>query len=123
MSSKLRLRQYADYKGYSIYKIEKICKLTHGSLKSGKEFTTDRIKHIRDNCPDLNMNWFIHDEGNMLLKGSILLQEEESEYKKPCKNCDFLENELKHNKELIISKNETIEVLKNSVMVKKSKAS
>lgn len=67
MNSKEKLIEYAEYKGYSIYKIEKIIGVSNGSLKSGKDFGVDKLLKIRDNCPDLNMDWLIFNEGEMIL--------------------------------------------------------
>ena len=109
MGTKEKLKQYADYKGFTPYKIEKILGLTNGSLRSGKDFGVDKISIIRDNCPDLNMNWFLYDEGEMILKKDIVdtenyVNEELDFYKKLPKGIpyydvafesgfDFLENE------------------------------
>jgi len=82
MGSKEKILQYIDYKGISIYKFEKIVGISNGSLKSGKDFGVDKIPLIRDNCPDLNMDWLIYDEGNMLLEGNSTLQEGEDNYEK-----------------------------------------
>ena len=66
MGTKEKARQYAKIKGLTNYQFEKISKLTHGVLKSGQHFRADQLKQIRDNFPDINMDWFLYDEGEML---------------------------------------------------------
>lgn len=74
MSSKKKILQYIDYKKITVYEFEKITGLSHGILRSGSDFGADKLKQIRDNLPDLNMNWLIYDEGNMLLLEESPLQ-------------------------------------------------
>ena len=38
-----------------------------GFLRSGKHIGSDKISIIKDNYPDLNMNWLLFDEGNMII--------------------------------------------------------
>lgn len=99
MGTKEKLKQYADYKGFTTYKIEKILGLTNGSLRSGKDFGVDKISIIRDNCPDLNMNWFLYDEGEMILKKDIVdtenyVNEELDVYKKLPKGIPYYDVEF-----------------------------
>lgn len=65
MGSKERIRHYIDYKGITYYEFEKKATLTHGVLKTGKEFRADQLRKIRDNFPDINMEWLIYEEGEM----------------------------------------------------------
>lgn len=119
MSSKKKILQYIDFKGYTIYKFEKIAKLSHGSLKSGKDFTVNRLKNIRDNCPDLNMNWLIYDEGEMILKEEpTMIMEETPHYcsDKTCPKCQRMED-------VIEAKNETIAILKHQLGIKDNDSS
>lgn len=74
MNSKKKILTYLDFKGISVYKFEKKTGLSNGSLKSGKEFGVDKMLKIRDNYPDLNMEWLIYDEGEMIVKKEKSLQ-------------------------------------------------
>ena len=80
MGSKEKIRQYLDYKNITIYKFQKITGFSDGILKSGKDFGVDKLKQIRDKCPDLNMNWLIYDEGEMILSNdySVASRSEQS---------------------------------------------
>ena len=115
MNSKEKIFKYIDYKGFTMYKFEKIVGLSGGTLKSGKEFTVDKMKAIRDKCPDLNMNWLLFDEGNMLLEGENIVMEAYEKYHKTCPKCQILEKELKHCNELLEAKKETVEILKSQL--------
>lgn len=115
MSSKDKILQYIEYKGITVYEFEKITGLSHGILRSGKHFGVDKMKQIRDNLPDLNMNWLIYNEGNMLLKANNNLNESDETYKKPCGNCDILEKDLKNAEKLLEAKEETIGILKHQL--------
>ena len=95
MNTKEKILLYADFKGFSPYKMTKILGLPNGSLKSGKDFGADKIKLIRDKCLDLNMNWFLYDEGNMLLKENHLVNEPELKYGKDVK--EMLYEQIKEN--------------------------
>lgn len=67
MGAKDKIRKYTDFKGITHYEFEKKAGLTNGVLKSGKHFRSDQLKQIRDNFPEINMNWLIFDEGEMIL--------------------------------------------------------
>ena len=103
MGTKEKLMRYADFKGFTAYKITKILGLPNGSLKSGKEFGADKIKLIRDNCHDLNMNWLLFDEGEMIVNHDNGINETAEIYQK---QPNSIENEVRkivndENKELL----------------------
>lgn len=82
MGSKKKILEYIDFKGISAYSFEKKLGLSNGSLKSGREFGVDKIKLIRDNYPDLNVNWLLFDEGEMLVNARFNeLKEPQTTYK------------------------------------------
>jgi len=72
MGSKQKVSEYLKYKGFSPYSFEKKLGLSNGVLKSGKDFGVDKLKLIRDNYPDLNMQWLLFDEGESLMDEEII---------------------------------------------------
>lgn len=67
MTSKEKIIQYLRFKGVSQRKFSLKTGLSEGFLRSGKDIGLDKVPKIRDNYPDLNMNWLIFDEGEMIL--------------------------------------------------------
>jgi len=112
MSSKQKILKYIDFKGITVYEFEKITRLSHGILRSGSDFGTDKLKQIRDNLPDLNMNWLIYDEGNMLLSEENEVKEPQNNYEKMTINTEMLLKEVENLKNLLEAKQETIDLLK-----------
>lgn len=95
MSSKEKILQYLSIKGISIYRFEKDTGISNGSLKSGKEFGTSKLKNIRDKYPDINMDWLIYDEGEMFKSDGNqenTFREEGVEYQKTAIIDDAIKN-------------------------------
>ena len=65
--AKDKVRAYVKFKNITYYDFEKKANLSFGILKTGKHFRSDQIQLIRDNIPDLNINWVLYDEGNMIV--------------------------------------------------------
>lgn len=65
-SDKEKLQEYLEYKGFSKNSFYKKTGLSIGFLDSGKSFGLDKLKVIVDNYPDLNPDWLIFNEGNMI---------------------------------------------------------
>lgn len=108
MSINKKLIQYIDYKHISQRQFTAKCKLSEGVLRRGKNIGSGYLKAIKTNYPDLNMNWLLFDEGNMLLQEENILSDNDIEYKKQCKNCETLEK-------LLEAKDETIAILKHQL--------
>jgi hypothetical protein len=108
LTSKQKIIKYLTYKGISQDKFSRTCGVSSGFLRGGKSFSIDYLKIFREKYPDLNMNWLIYDEGNMLLEGDSMVADSEVEYYKPDKNCETL-------KMLLQAKDETIAILKHQL--------
>lgn len=67
MSSKEKIIAYLAYKDISQRKFSLKTGLSEGILRAGKDLGVDKIRTIKENYPDLNMDWVIYDEGNMIL--------------------------------------------------------
>lgn len=67
MSSKEKIIAYLAYKDISQRKFSLKTGLSEGILRAGKDLGVDKIRIIKEHYPDLNMDWVIYDEGNMIL--------------------------------------------------------
>ena len=76
MSTKEKLLQYIEYKEITQGKFCRKIGVSNGFLTSGKHIGSEKLKAIRDNYPDLNMDWLVYDEGEMLIKENILDEHE-----------------------------------------------
>ena len=67
MTVKERLMQFIDFKGISIREFERRADLSNGYIKSlRKSPTVDKMQNIIRAYPDLNQQWLLTGEGNML---------------------------------------------------------
>lgn len=123
MTPKEKIIKYLKYNNISQDKFSRTCDVSSGFLRQGKSFSIDLLKTIRTNYPDLNMDWLLYNEGDMLLEEEstqLMANEIGAQYENGCINCDHLE-------ELLEAKNETIAILKHQLGINndgdKSKAS
>lgn len=65
-----RIKQYIDYKGITMYSLEKAVGLNIGTfsraVRNGTTVNSDKIELIAKHYPDLNPVWLLTGEGNML---------------------------------------------------------
>ncbi|MGV8137710.1 MAG: helix-turn-helix transcriptional regulator [Mangrovibacterium sp.] len=66
MTEKEKIKQYLAFKGIRKTNFYAETSLSNGFLESGKSLGADKIKIIISKYPDLNLNWLIFDEGEML---------------------------------------------------------
>jgi len=71
MSTKKKILQYLEFKDISQGKFCRKIGVSNGFLASGKHIGSEKLKIIRDNYIDLNMNWLIYGEGEMIIKENI----------------------------------------------------
>ncbi len=108
MNTKEKILQYLDFKEISQGKFCRKIGVSNGFLASGKHIGSEKLKVIRDNYVDLNMNWLIYDEGEMISNENVI-NEQELVYDTPS-------NSIKISKKLadVLKKDsltETLEVL------------
>lgn len=69
-STLTRLKQYLDYKGISVRAFEQRIGFSNGSfasqLKNGKTIGVDRVENILNEFPDINAEWLLTGNGEML---------------------------------------------------------
>lgn len=68
MDPKEKIRKYIDFKELTVYSFEKKAGINHGVMGKGKDFGVSLLSKIKRNITDLNMNWLIYEEGDMLLE-------------------------------------------------------
>lgn len=70
MSDKDRIKKYLEYKGVSKNKFYTQTGLSIGFLDSGSSLGVDKARIIINTYPDININWLILGEGDMLRSGT-----------------------------------------------------
>lgn len=68
MTSKQKIINYLAFKEISQRKFSLKTGLSEGILRAGKHLGVDKMETIRAHYPDLNMNWVIFGDGEMLLE-------------------------------------------------------
>lgn len=119
MSINQKLLQYAAHKGISQRKFTITLGLSEGVLRKGKNLGSGYLKIIKEKYHDLNMDWLLFDEGNMINDMGNMANEAAVKYQKDCEKCKKLEIELQLSKELLTAKNETISILKHQLGIDK----
>lgn len=67
MDIKQRIHTFIKYKGISIKKFEEQCELSNGYISSmRKGFGADKLNNVLNIFPDLNREWLLYGEGEML---------------------------------------------------------
>lgn len=80
MATKELLRQFIDYKGFTISEFCKKNMLSNGFFTNNGSVGSDKIHNIVKNNPDINLNWLITGEGDMILQNNVS-KEPENIYK------------------------------------------
>lgn len=71
MNTKERIIEFIKFKGLRISEFEKLCSLSNGYVFSmRKDFGKDKLNNVLNKFPELNRNWLVYGEGEMLLGGS-----------------------------------------------------
>jgi len=113
MTTKEKIIKYIDFKGLSQGYFCRKINVSNGFLTSGKHIGSEKLKDIRDNYVDLNMNWLIYDEGEMIVSDVSTVNEDQDIYKKT--------GTVEHLKALLQSKDETIEAQKETIAILKDR--
>jgi len=66
MTTTERLLQFVEYKGISKYEFHKKNGLSNGFLDKSRAIGTDKCARILENYPEINPEWLIMGEGDML---------------------------------------------------------
>lgn len=100
MTGKEKIMQYLEYKGIKKSDFYHKTGFSNGFLDSGKHIGTDNLKIIISKYPDLSLEWFVMDKGNMIKDEFI---NNENDINLPSSN------EIDLYREIIVSKNKEIE--------------
>jgi hypothetical protein len=98
MSIKKKLRYYSDFKNISYRKFSMTIGKSDKFIATDGEIQSDVFAPIRKHFPDLNINWLLYNEGNMLLGENQTVAEPELKYGKGVK--EMLREEMMRNIEL-----------------------
>ncbi|MBN9299616.1 MAG: hypothetical protein J0I41_21625 [Filimonas sp.] len=66
MTDKDKIIQFLDYKTITKNSFYKKTGLSVGFLDSGQSLGVDKLRIILDNYPDLNIDWFLYGQGDMI---------------------------------------------------------
>lgn len=113
MGAKDRARAYVKFKNMTYYDFEKKANLSFGILKTGKHFRSDQIQLIRDHIPDLNIQWLLYEEGNMIIDPEAV--EKKVEVKQLKEDLSLLKKAFSHAIVSIDEKDEEIARLKKKL--------
>ena len=127
MSFGQRIKEYIDYKGVSVRSFEMKSSLKNGAIyrviKNGTSLNGDSITSLSKEWKDLNLNWLMKGEGEMLIDAPVV-KEPIVEYHKATEKEDELswcKEALKRADEHIALQKEMIDTLKKMIdMQKKS---
>ena len=65
-----RLKQFIEYKGFSVRKFEQVCDINMSTIQTAitknKTVGSDKLMKIAENFRDLNMNWLFLGVGSMI---------------------------------------------------------
>lgn len=68
---KERLLEFVRYTGLPVYQFEKLCGLSNAYIKNmSKGIGADKLDNILNKFPELNKQWLLYGEGNMLVEQS-----------------------------------------------------
>lgn len=67
MTIKERAYSFIEYKGITVKKFEELCGLSNGYISSmRKGFGSDKLNNVLTIFPELNREWLLYGEGEML---------------------------------------------------------
>ncbi len=85
-----RLKQFIEYKGFSIRKFEQYCGLNLSLIKSAERnngsIGSDKLIKIIENFPDLDANWLLSGKGSMIRIDNLTHNETQPKQQKNTKN-------------------------------------
>ena len=72
-----RIKQYLDYKGIRVRAFERVIGMSNGSfasqLKNDKTIGVDKLENILHQYPDINSEWLLKGNGDMLLYDTAII--------------------------------------------------
>ncbi len=67
MTIKDRVHAFVEYKGLTVKRFEEMCRLSNGYISSmRKGFGVDKLNNVLMVFPDLNRDWLLYGEGEMI---------------------------------------------------------
>ncbi|MCF6349921.1 MAG: hypothetical protein L3J23_02690 [Flavobacteriaceae bacterium] len=98
MTAKEKIIKYLKIKKISQDKFSRTCDISSGFLRQGKSFKIDLVTKIRENYPDLNLNYILFNEGDLVAEeeSELNFAREESSFYENIYKKDLLELQKKH---------------------------
>lgn len=115
-----KIINYLDYKGVSQRQFTSLCKLSEGVLRRGKNIGSGYLKVIKTNYPDLNMNWLLFDEGEMIKKQKLEEDDLAFSYNLEIEEQRVNEMEGMYNDELLMLQRKLIETQEELIKAKQN---
>jgi len=108
MTIKERILIFVDYKKISVSQFEKASNLSNGYISNmRKNFSAEKLSYVLKAFPDLNRDWLIYGEGDMLIskQSNKVAPIKDDELEKMKEELAFLRGQIasleKQNKELL----------------------
>jgi hypothetical protein len=109
-SVKQRLVRFAKYKCKSVRAFEMATNLTVGYINAIRvSIQPDKIQRIASYYPDLNIDWLMTGNGEMLVETSQFVSEPATAYGKKCEHCRELEGRIQSLDQTIEAQRQTIQ--------------
>ena len=71
MSIKERTYAFIEHKGITVKHFEELCNLSNGYISSmRKGFGSDKLNNVLKSFPELNRDWLLYGEGDMITENS-----------------------------------------------------
>jgi hypothetical protein len=114
---KARLLKYAKFKGYNASKFANYLGLSKGYFSGVGDVGSDILREIKLKCPDLNLEWAIIEEGEMIKEEYLLPKDKLIQLINPADTQAIMKLRLPVEDTLIILRNE-ISMLKQEISAK-----
>lgn len=108
MNIKAKIIQYLEHKGISQRQFSLNTSLSEGILRRGSSINADKIQVIRTKYPDLNINWLLFNEGEMLLQEETGLNKPVAQPVASPLQTNCMEQLIQTQQQLIKAQNEII---------------
>ena len=108
MNINKKILQYLEIKGVSQRKFSLMTSTSDGLLRKGGNISSEKLIVIRNKFPDLNMNWLLFNDGEMLLQEETGLNKPVAQPVTSPLQTNCMEQLIQTQQQLIKAQNEII---------------